>query len=84
MRSGITPDSSRVAEPDGQRPRYGLRKRAGHQRVSDDKSQEDASRHEALPRREGKKGKDKGTLERTKAKHGLRRLYSRKAIRGTS
>ena len=40
--------------------------------------------HEALPRREGKKGKDKGTLERTKAKHGLRRLYSRKAIRTTS
>ena len=40
--------------------------------------------HEALPRREGKEGKDKGTLERMRAKHGLRRLYSRKAIRSTS
>jgi hypothetical protein len=39
--------------------------------------------HEALPGREGKKGKDKGTLERMRAKHGLRRLYSRKAIRNT-
>jgi hypothetical protein len=38
MRSRTTPDRSRVAEPDGQRPRYELRKRAGHQTVSDDKS----------------------------------------------
>ena len=40
--------------------------------------------HKALPRREGKKGKDKGTLEKMRAKHGLRRLYSWKAIRSTS
>jgi len=40
--------------------------------------------HEALPRREGKKGKDEGTLESTRAKHSLRRLYLRKAIRSTS
>jgi hypothetical protein len=40
--------------------------------------------HEALPRREGKKGKDKGGLERTRTKHGLRRLYSRRAMRSTS
>jgi hypothetical protein len=51
MRSRITPDSSRVAEPDGQRPRYGLRKRAGHQTVSDDKSHEDAPRHRSPPKR---------------------------------
>ena len=51
MRSRITPDSTRVAEPDGQRPRYGLRKRAGHQAVSDDKSHEDAPRHRSLPKR---------------------------------
>jgi hypothetical protein len=51
MRSRITPDSSRVAEPDGQRPRYGLRKRAGHQTVSDDKSHEEAPRHRSPPKR---------------------------------
>jgi hypothetical protein len=34
--------------------------------------------YKALPRRERKKGKDEGTLERTGTKHGLRRLYSRK------
>ena len=51
MRSRITPDSSRMAEPDGQRPRYGLRKRAGHQTVSDDKSHEDAPRHQSPPKR---------------------------------
>jgi hypothetical protein len=51
MRSRITPDSSRVAEPDGQRPRYGLRKIAGHQTVSDDKSHEDAPRHRSPPKR---------------------------------
>jgi hypothetical protein len=51
MRLRITPDGSRVAEPDGQRPRYGLRKRAGHQMVSDDKSHEDASRHQSPPKR---------------------------------
>jgi hypothetical protein len=40
--------------------------------------------HEALLRREGKKGKDKDGLERMRAKHGLWRLYPRKAIRSTS
>jgi hypothetical protein len=51
MRSGITPDSLRVAEPDGQRPRYGIRMRTGHQTVSDDKSHEDAPRHRSPPKR---------------------------------
>ena len=51
MRSRITPDSSRGAEPDGQRPRYGLRKRTAHQTVSDDKSHEDAPRHRSPPKR---------------------------------
>ena len=51
MRSRITPDSSRVAEPDGQRPRYGLRKRTAHQTVSDDKSYKDATRHRSPPKR---------------------------------
>jgi hypothetical protein len=50
MRSRITPDSSRVPEPDGQRPRYGLRKRAGHQTVSDDKSHEDAPKYRSPPK----------------------------------
>jgi hypothetical protein len=55
MRSGITPDSSRVAEPDRQRPRYGLRKRTAHHMASDDKSHEDASRHQSPPKRPKRK-----------------------------
>jgi hypothetical protein len=51
MRSRITTDRSRVAEPHGQRPRYGLRKRTAHQMASDDKSHEDASRHQSPPKR---------------------------------
>jgi hypothetical protein len=51
MRSTITTDSSRVAEPDEQLPRYGLRKRTAHQMASDDKSQEDASRHQSPSKR---------------------------------
>jgi hypothetical protein len=51
MRSRITPDSSRVAEPDGKRPRYGLRKRTAHQTVSDDKSHEGVPRDRSPPKR---------------------------------
>lgn len=51
MRPRITPHSSRVAEPDDQPPRHGLRKRTAHQMASDDKSHEDASRHQSPPKR---------------------------------
>jgi hypothetical protein len=51
MRRGTTSYSSRVAKSDGQLPRYGLRKRAAHHLASDDKSHEDASRHQSPPKR---------------------------------
>jgi hypothetical protein len=51
MRSRITPDSSRMAEPDEQLPRYGLRKRTAHQNALDDESHQDASRHQSPPKR---------------------------------
>jgi hypothetical protein len=51
MRRRTTPHTSRVAEPDDQPPKYGLRKRTAHQTVSDDKSHEDAPRHQSPPKR---------------------------------
>jgi hypothetical protein len=51
MRHRTTSYSSRVAKSDGQLPRYGLRKRTAHHLASDDKSQEDASRHQSPPKR---------------------------------
>ena len=51
MRSRTTTDSSRVAEPDDQPPRYELRKRTAHQMASDDKSHEDAPRHQSPTKR---------------------------------
>jgi hypothetical protein len=47
----ITPHSSRVAEPDDQPPRYGLREGTAHQMASDDKSHEDAPKHQSPPKR---------------------------------
>jgi hypothetical protein len=51
MRRRTTSYSSRVAKSDGQLPRYGLRKRTAHHLASDDKSHEDASRHQSPPKR---------------------------------
>ena len=47
----FTPHRSRVVEPDEQPLRYGLRKRTAHHLASDDKSHEDASRHQSPPKR---------------------------------
>jgi len=51
MRRRTTSYSSRVAKSDEQLPRYGLRKRTAHHLASDDKSHEDASRHQSPPKR---------------------------------
>jgi hypothetical protein len=51
MRHRTTSYSLRVAKSDGQLPRYGLRKRTAHHLASDDKSYEDASRHQSPPKR---------------------------------
>jgi hypothetical protein len=51
MRRRTTSYSSGVAKSDGQLLRYGLRKRTAHHLASDDKSQEDASRHQSPPKR---------------------------------
>jgi hypothetical protein len=51
MRRRITPHSSHVPEPDEHPPRHGFRRRTAHQMVSDDKSHEDASRHQSPPKR---------------------------------
>jgi hypothetical protein len=47
----ITLHSSRVAEPDDQPPRYGLREGTAHQVALDDKSHEDAPKHQSPPKR---------------------------------
>jgi hypothetical protein len=67
MRRRTTSYSSRVAKSDGQLPRYGLRKRTAHHLASDDKSQEDASRHQSPPKR----------LKRTPASSSAHSLSSR-------
>jgi hypothetical protein len=51
MRCKITLHSSRIAESDRQLLRYGLRKRTAYRMASDDKSHEDASRHQSPPKR---------------------------------
>jgi hypothetical protein len=47
----ITLHNSRVVEPDGQLPRYGLCKRTAHQMASDNMSHDDASKHQSPPER---------------------------------
>jgi hypothetical protein len=77
IRRRTTPYSSRVAKSDGQLPRYGLRKRTAHHLASDDKSYEDASRHQSPPKR------PKRTLTFTRAHSPTsRRSAKKRTMRG--
>jgi hypothetical protein len=51
MRRITNSHNLRVVKPDTQLPRYGLRKRTAHQIASDNKSHEDAPRHQSPPKR---------------------------------